>query len=87
MKIHHLMFITSLLVFSNVVGCNDKRENDLHKAEYKKLRFQKIEEIKFPEFYNSKGEIYLDTETGVKYLKAWDGAANGGPIFTRLWDK
>ena len=33
------------------------------------------------------GTIYKDRETGISYLYIWDGAGNGGPAITRLWEK
>jgi hypothetical protein len=48
-------------------------------------RFMEVEEITF---HGHKAHIFLDKETGVKYLYIWEGGpSNGGPAITRLWEK
>lgn len=66
-------------------SCNDPAYKKYVEEQKRNLRFQKIEEFDFKLYENA--EIYLDTKTGIKYMYVWDGKANGGPIFTRLWEK
>ena len=62
------------------------------KEKIDRLRFKNIGKIIFK--YNEYNDIepqyatiYLDTETGIKYMYFWAGMANGGPVMTRLWEK
>jgi hypothetical protein len=53
------------------------------------IRFEKVEQIIFckDKYGDIPAIIYRDKETDVRYLYVWFGMANGGPVFTRLWDK
>lgn len=75
-----LLLVVPLLFCS---ACNEDKEY----LETKKsnLRFQKVGEFSFDG--DKTADIYVDTKTNIQYMYVWDGMANGGPIFTRLWEK
>lgn len=78
------------LAIANLLSQLPKTITQEAKSEFEDLRFQKVETFMFTRTkYGGiiTAVIYEDTETGVKYLYIWQGAMNGGPCITRLWEK
>lgn len=78
-----LLLLAPILLFSS---CNeDKQYKEYVENKKAALRFQKVGEFSFDG--KETADIYVDTKTNIQYMYVWDGMANGGPIFTRLWEK
>lgn len=73
-----LALFSVILLFS---ACDHPKVEEPERS----ARFKFVEDATFG---SHEAQIFLDTETGVKYLYIWGGGpSNGGPAITRLWEK